>query len=182
MPGFPHAPDVEMRIRDRRKVELPNDLRLISLTVRWPLPRMRKKVGSGQASLLVKIVEKRVGVDCAHGNRFTARAEAGSTAGTSRNSARKARPPVQLRPSPYRQYADPLATLCMYVQRCIEAEAAKSLVPFVRQDSQWFLHRGEEQLVVEPERFDADAPSELADKAGISHAVDNLRVADCRRH
>ena len=51
----------------------------------------------------------------------------------------------------------------MYAQRCIEAEAAKSLVPFVRQDSQWFLHRGEEQLVV-GQSDSTLMPSELADK------------------
>ena len=38
--------------------------------------------------------------------------------------------------------------LCRYAQRCIEAEAAKSLVSYHRRDSQWFPHRGEEKMVV----------------------------------
>ena len=38
--------------------------------------------------------------------------------------------------------------LCQYAQRCIEAEAAKSLVPYVKGNSQWFVHHGQEELVV----------------------------------
>ena len=60
------------------------------------------------------------------------------------------------RPTPWQQ-------LCGYAQRCIEAEAAESLVPYVKQNSLWFLHRGEEGLVVG--RVDSTtAPRGLADK------------------
>ena len=38
--------------------------------------------------------------------------------------------------------------LCQYAQRCIEAEAAKSLVPYVKGNSHWFVHHGQEELVV----------------------------------
>ena len=38
--------------------------------------------------------------------------------------------------------------LCRYLQRCLEAEAAESLVPYVQENSLWFLHPGEEELVV----------------------------------
>jgi len=38
--------------------------------------------------------------------------------------------------------------LCQYAQRCIEAEAAKSLVPYVQENTNWFVHMGEERLVV----------------------------------
>ena len=51
----------------------------------------------------------------------------------------------------------------MYAKRCIEAEAANSLVPFVNQNSQWFLHHGEEQLVVGKSDLTV-APSKLAEK------------------
>jgi len=51
----------------------------------------------------------------------------------------------------------------LYAQKCIEAEAAKSLVPFVGQDSQWFLHPEKEQLVV-GESDSTLAPRKLAEK------------------
>ena len=38
--------------------------------------------------------------------------------------------------------------LCRYLRRCLEAEAAESLVPYVQENSLWFLHSGEEKLVV----------------------------------
>ena len=42
----------------------------------------------------------------------------------------------------------PWRQLCRYAQRCVEAEAAKSLVAHTGADSVWFVHRGEEKLVV----------------------------------
>ena len=44
-------------------------------------------------------------------------------------------------PTPWQQ-------LCIYVERCIEAEAANTLIPYARANSLWFLHCGEEQLIV----------------------------------
>ena len=38
--------------------------------------------------------------------------------------------------------------LCSYALRCVEAEAATSLAPYVKENFQWFIHTGEEQLVV----------------------------------
>lgn len=38
--------------------------------------------------------------------------------------------------------------LCAYTLSCIDAEAANSLVPYARKGVLWFLHGGEEQLVV----------------------------------
>ena len=53
--------------------------------------------------------------------------------------------------------------LCNYAQRCIEAEAAKSLVPYVKENSLWFLHPGEEKLVVGA-GDSTPAPGELSDR------------------
>ena len=44
-------------------------------------------------------------------------------------------------PTPWQQ-------LCIYVERCIEAEAANTLIPYAQENSLWFLHCGEEQLIV----------------------------------
>ena len=53
--------------------------------------------------------------------------------------------------------------LCKYAQRCIEAEAAKSLVPYANDNPLWFLHPGEENLVV-GQSDSTPAPGELSDK------------------
>lgn len=53
--------------------------------------------------------------------------------------------------------------LCSYAQRCIEAEAAKSLVPHADLDSLWFLHTGEEKLLV-GQNDSIPAPSRLVDR------------------
>lgn len=42
----------------------------------------------------------------------------------------------------------PWQHLCQYLQRCIEAEAAESLVPFAKENVLWFRHDGDEKLVV----------------------------------
>ena len=53
--------------------------------------------------------------------------------------------------------------LCEYAQRCIEADAAKSLVPYAMADSSWFLHPGEETLVI-GHHDSVQAPAKLAAK------------------
>lgn len=38
--------------------------------------------------------------------------------------------------------------ICKYAQRCVEAEAARSLVPYALQDKRWFIHPTSEKLIV----------------------------------
>ena len=57
----------------------------------------------------------------------------------------------------------PWQQLCNYAQRCIEAEAAKALVPYVKENSLWFSHSGEEKLVVGT-TDSTPAPGELSDR------------------
>ncbi len=65
--------------------------------------------------------------------------------------------------------------LCRYAQLCIEAEATKSLVPYVKQNSHWFVHRGQEKLVVG--HSDAiPVPESLADCLSRSHRRDGQSV------
>ena len=57
----------------------------------------------------------------------------------------------------------PWQQLCKYAQRSIEAEAAKSLVPYVKQNTLWFLHSGEDKLVI-GQSDSTPAPGELPEK------------------
>ena len=87
-----------------------------------------------------------------------------NVAGTSRNSAGNARPSHS---NLSRNSADsaqtPWQQLCEYARRCIEAEAAKSLVPYVKKNALWFPHSGEEKLVV-GQSDSTSAPRGLPDK------------------
>ncbi|MCY3714071.1 MAG: AAA domain-containing protein [Gemmatimonadetes bacterium] len=65
--------------------------------------------------------------------------------------------------------------LCLYAQRCIEAEASKSLVPYVKENSHWFMHCGQEKLVVG--QSDAiPAPESLVDYLARSQQRDGQSV------
>ena len=59
----------------------------------------------------------------------------------------------------------PWRQLCRYAQRCVEAEAAKSLVAHTGADSVWFVHRGEEKLVV-GQSDSIPAPGKLSEALG----------------
>ena len=103
-------------------------------------------------------------IDCAGSKGSSVQAASDSVAGGSRNTATNASPSVS---SSSKLAANSGQTrwqqLCNYAQRCIEAEAAKSLVPYVKENSLWFLHRGEEKLVV-GQSDSTPAPGELPDK------------------
>ena len=103
-------------------------------------------------------------VDCATGGgpsvQVTSQYEVGgsqsratyASPGGSRNS--KAR--TNSLPTPWEQ-------LCTYAQRCIEAEAAQSLVPYAKMNSLWFTHSVDEKLVV-GKSDSTPAPEELPEK------------------
>ena len=55
--------------------------------------------------------------------------------------------------------------LCTYARHCVEAQAAKSLVPYIEADSLWFFHSGEEQLV-SGQSDSTPAPEKLAKRLG----------------
>ena len=103
-------------------------------------------------------------IDCASGEGSSVQVASDNIAGDSRNTATNATPSgssssksaANSRQTPWQQ-------LCNYAQRCIEAEAAKSLVPYVKKNSLWFLHHGEEKLVV-GQSDSTPAPGELPDK------------------
>ena len=103
-------------------------------------------------------------IDCASGEGSSVQVASDSIAGDSRNTATNATPSGSSSSKPAANSGQtPWQQLCNYAQRCIEAEAAKSLVPYVKENSLWFLHRGEEKLVV-GQSDSTQAPGELPDK------------------
>ncbi len=103
-------------------------------------------------------------IDCASGEGSSVQVASDSIAGDSRNTATNATPSGSSSSKPTANSGQtPWQQLCNYAQRCIEAEAAKSLVPYVKENSLWFLHRGEEKLVV-GQSDSTPAPGELPDK------------------
>ena len=80
-----------MRIRDRRKMELPNDLRLISLKYAGRCRECARELEVGKQAYWSRSSKSVWCVDCTHDNLSTAQAEVGSAPGTSQDSARKAR-------------------------------------------------------------------------------------------
>ena len=103
-------------------------------------------------------------IDCASGEGSSVQVASDSIAGDSRNTATNASPSGSSSSKPAANSGQtPWQQLCNYAQRCIEAEAAKSLVPYVKENSLWFLHRGEEKLVV-GQSDSTPAPGELPDK------------------
>ena len=103
-------------------------------------------------------------IDCASGEGSSVQVASDNIAGDSRNTATNATPSgSSSSKSAANSGQTPWQQLCNYAQRCIEAEAAKSLVPYVKKNSLWFLHRGEEKLVV-GQSDSTPAPGELPDK------------------
>ena len=103
-------------------------------------------------------------IDCASGEGSSVQVASDSIAGDSRNTATNATPSGSSSSKPAANSGQtPWQQLCNYAQRCIEAGAAKSLVPYVKENSLWFLHRGEEKLVV-GQSDSTQAPGELPDK------------------
>ena len=71
--------------------------------------------------------------------------------------------PVQTPLIPPKTSQDPWKQLCTYALRCVEAEAADSLVPHVKKNTLWFPHSGREQLVV-GESDSISEPNGLSDR------------------
>ena len=117
-------------------------------------------------------------VDCAGGADSSVRGASGHAAGGARNRAADASPSwsSSSQPADNGRHAA-WRQLCSYLQRCLEAEAAESLVPLrPRELSVVFAHRGRETRGRD-ERLDA-GPRQTLRKTDVSHTVDDLRLAD----
>ena len=140
-------------------MELPKDLRFISLKYAGRCRSCATRLEEGQRAHWSPSSKKVWCIDCAGG-----KGSSDSAAGGSRNTATNANPSRSKFSKPAANNAQtPWQQLCNYAQRCVEAEAAKSLVPYVKANSLWFVHSGEEKLVV-GQSDSTPAPAELADK------------------
>lgn len=130
-------------------MKLPGDTRLIPLKYDGRCSSCSKSIKAGQKAHWSPSSKKVWCADCVRKKKHS-RVPAENETGDSRyvgnttsfaGSQRSETAPVDNRQTQWRQ-------LCQYALRCIEAEAAKSLVPYVKGNSQWFVHYGQEELVV----------------------------------
>ena len=155
-----------MRLRNRSRAKRPSDLRLVSLKYAGRCQSCGKRLRSGLRAYWSRSSKKVWCFGCIRGKRAPARFELGDDSGNSRSSAtgtcishaNASKPTDHRELSPWQQ-------LCTYAQRCIEAEAAKSLVPYVKENALWFLHSGEEKLVV-GQSDSTNPPSGFPDSPG----------------
>ena len=130
-------------------MELPKDLRFISLKYAGRCRSCAASLNVGERAHWSPSTKVVLCVDCASGNSSSVKVASDRAVGRPRNAASSASPHIAGSPKPDADSSQtPWLQLCRYAQRCIEAEAAKSLVPYTRADSLWFIHLGEEKLVV----------------------------------
>ena len=159
-------------------MELPKDLRLIPLKYAGRCQSCATRLEAGVRAHWSPSSKKVWCNDCASREGSSVKFASDNVSGGSRKTATN-----QARQSPLRTARkSPWQQLCSYAQRCIEAEAAKSLVPYVEENSLWFLHPGEEKLVV-GQSDSTPAPGELTDKLrsrsrSIVHGWPTIVVTD----
>ncbi len=130
-------------------MEVPKDLRFISLKYAGRCRSCATRLEAGERAHWSLSSKKVWCIDCVDGGGASVQVASDRVADGSRDTATKASPGSS---SALKQVASstqtPWQQLCNYAQRCIESEAAKSLVPYAKENSLWFLHLGEEKLVV----------------------------------
>ena len=127
-------------------MELPKDLRFISLKYAGLCRACATSLKVGERAHWSPSSKEVWCIDCAS-EESSAQVASDSVVGSSRNAIKNASSNSALNLAANRSRT-PWQKLCAYAQRCIEAEAAKSLVPYVEENSLWFLHSGQEKLVV----------------------------------
>lgn len=145
-------------------MKLPKELRFIRLKYAGCCRLCAVRLEAGQRAYWSPSSKEVWCIGCAGSESSSVQVTSDSVAGSLRNTAANAspsgssssKPAANSRQTPWQQ-------LCNYAQRCIEAEAAKSLVPYVKENSLWFAHLGEEKLVV-GQSDSTPAPRGLPDK------------------
>ena len=130
-------------------MKLPKDLRFVPLKYAGRCGSCGTRLKAGGRAHWSRSSKKVWCADCARAADSSVRSASKRGAGGARNRVAAAGPGR----SSSSQAADDgthaaWRQLCRYLQRCLEAEAAESLVPYVHENSLWFLHPGEEKLVV----------------------------------
>ena len=145
-------------------MELPNDLRFISLKYAGRCRSCATRLEAGEYAHWSPSSKKVWCNKCVGGEGSSVQVAPDSVMGGPWNTEKNASPRSSGSSKPVaNSMQTPWQQLCNYAQRCIEAEAAKSLVPYVKENSLWFLHSGEEKLVV-GQSDSTPAPGVLPDK------------------
>ena len=145
-------------------MELPKDLLFITLKYAGRCRACAARLEAGEHAHWSRSSQKVWCIDCAGGEGSSVQVVSDNVAAGSRNTATNASPSSSSTSQPgANSVQTPWQQLCNYAQRCIEAEAAKSLVPYVKENSLWFSHSGEEKLVVGT-TDSTPAPGELSDR------------------
>ena len=145
-------------------MDLPNDLRSIPLKYSSPCRSCGARLEAGDQAHWSPSAKKVWCIACISGGSSSGEVVSGRAAGRVRNVASSADPDRVRAPGPPAGSSQAAwQQLCTYARRCIEAEAAQSLASYARKDSLWFLHSGEEKLVV-GQSDSTPAPEKLADR------------------
>ena len=127
---------------------LPPDARLISLRYASRCRSCSTSLAVGERAHWSKSSKAVWCLDCVKGERkpqHTSSSHSKSDASTEKTNRHQ---PNKRRSQPVDETQAPWLKLLTYAQRCVEAEAAKSLVPYTACDESWFPHVGREALVV----------------------------------
>ena len=156
-------------------MQLPEDTRLIPLKYAARCRNCGAELDVGDRAHWAPSTKGVICADCTADRNLPDPTASDRAEGDSRSGPRSAEPNTA---EPSRPDAgglqDPWQQLCGYARRCVEAEAAQSLVPYTKSDSLWFSHPGEEKLVV-GDRDSMPAPGRLADKLNSSADLANTR-------
>lgn len=130
-------------------MELPSDLRFIALKYAGKCRSCRTALEVDQRAHWSPSLSSVWCADCAAGSSSDAGPERDAARVSPRRAATTASPRGSSSRMPGRDDRQAAwRQLCLYAQRCVEAESAKSLVLHAARHSRWFPHSGEEKLVV----------------------------------
>ena len=147
-------------------MELPEDIRFISLKYGANCQSCKVNLKIGERAYWSPSTKKVWCVSCTGDERLPVQGASGRGAEKAQSAASNTNPnPARVRKLPADSSQSLWQRLCEYARRCIEAEAAKPLVPYNKEDSLWFLYSGKEKLVV-GEDDSTPAPKKLADQLG----------------
>ena len=147
-------------------MELPEDIRFIPLKYGANCQSCKANLKVGERAYWSPSAKKVWCVRCVSGESLSVQGASDREAEKAQSAASNTNPnPARVRKLPVDSPQALWQRLCEYARRCIEAEAAKSLVPYNKEDSLWFLYSGEEKLVV-GEDDSTPAPRKLADQLG----------------
>ncbi|MCE2487184.1 MAG: AAA family ATPase [Desulfurellaceae bacterium] len=147
-------------------MELPEDICFIPLKYGANCRSCKANLKVGERAYWSPSAKKVWCARCVSGKNPPVQSAADRRAEKSQSAASNTNPnPARVRKLPVDNPQALWQRLCEYARRCIEAEAAKSLVPYNKEGSLWFSYSGEDKLVV-GEGDSTPASRKLADRLG----------------